>query len=110
MQYMRNIWTTCFILQNMTLRDQQMTETDFLEQEEARNQIAEGESILAVIPIDVSDDDNDPASDPPEDTEDLSSSDPEDDSVPAPRRNGGTRMRQMTRLITRRVLTGGFVP
>ena len=81
-KYMRNIWTTCFILHNMTLRDQQMTETEFLEQEEARYHIGEGESIFADNHIELSDDDDDDAPDPSDDTVDLSFSDSEDDSGP----------------------------
>ena len=43
---MKNIWTTCFILHNMTLRDQQMSNAEFLADEERRNQIVGEESIF----------------------------------------------------------------
>ena len=59
LKYMKNVWTTCFILHNMTLRDQEMTQEEFDQQEEARNQIGEEESIFAVPPIELSDDDED---------------------------------------------------
>ena len=85
-KYMKNIWATCFILHNMTLRDQQMSEAEFLEQEEVRYQIGVGDSIFADTPIELSDDDNDEESDPLQDIEYLSFSESEDDSVPARRR------------------------
>lgn len=47
---MRNIWTTCFILHNMTLRDQQTTQLKFEEQEDARNAVVEADVIPVATP------------------------------------------------------------
>ena len=63
---MKNIWTTCFILHNMTLRDQQMSDAEFLVDEERRNQVVGEESIFEVEG-EVSDvDDLDPATKTPQ--------------------------------------------
>ena len=104
-KYMKNIWTTCFILHNMTLRDQQMNDAKFLAEEEARNQVVGGLFLLAPPPI------------PQKTTLRLlipkMTMKPQvqiqKTSIPQPRPKRQTRIRRTTRWIMRRVLTGGSV-
>ena len=75
-KYMKNIWTTCFILHKMTLRDRQMTDAEFLADEEARNHIVGGESMFASTSTETSEIDS--ATSDTEDDNAGSGSDPED--------------------------------